>query len=407
MAILPELLLRFRAAESDDAQVREQVAVDNLRRIRLATALLLPIFVLASAVLLPGNWPEREGAASWKLAVGATHFTGFCVALTCGALAHWALRRSPKGRIAQLLPVVVAVFTLAFGLVLTLFYQWVAPKISPTVVTTLGVALVLYLRPPLAAVLYVVVAVLGFLALPLTQTDPLLLASGRVSMFVLPMVALAFAVLNWRKNTTNILLTRSLAQANATLVSKQAELERLALYDGLTGLCNRSEFMRRADRELSRALRHRHHTTLLLLDLDHFKQVNDSHGHPIGDAALCHVASVLAQTVRTSDLVARLGGEEFIVLLPQTRLDAALQCAEKLRLAVQNQPLTMDAGRLLPITVSVGVVEVPPGGGVDMLVAYAAIDRALYRAKAAGRNRVEVAELEEGLSRTEPADLTR
>ena len=407
MALARVLLQRFHAAAAQDALVRDQVTVDNLRRIRLIAALILPIFVLACALLLPGVWSGRVGTLPWKLAVGLTHLSGFCMAVTCGLLAHWALRRSPTGRVTQVLPVVVAAFTLVFGLVATLFYQWVAPKISPTVVTTLGVALVLYLRPPLAAVLYVVVAVLGFFALPLTQTDPLLLASGRVSMFVLPMVALAFAVLNWRKNTTNILLTRSLAQANATLVSKQAELERLALYDGLTGLCNRSEFMRRADRELSRAMRHGHHTTLLLLDLDHFKQVNDSYGHPIGDAALCHVATVLARTVRTSDLVARLGGEEFIVLLPQTRLDAALQCAEKLRLAVQNQPLTMDASRLLPITVSVGVVEVPPGGGVDMLMAYAAIDRALYRAKAAGRNRVEVAALEEGLSQTQPADLTR
>lgn len=405
MPLARELLQRFHAAAAEDVLVRDQVVVDNLRRIRLIAALLLPIFVLACALLLPGAWPERAGAVSWKLAVGLTHFTGFCMASTCCALAHWALRRSPAGRVARALPGVVAVFTLAFGLVLTIFYQWVSPKTSPTVVTTLGVALVLYLRPPLAAVLYVAVAVLGFFALPLTQTDPLLLASGRVSMLVLPMVGMAFAMLNWRKNTVNVLLTRSLALANATLVSKQAELERLAWYDGLTGLCNRSEFMRRADRELSRALRHRHPTTLLLLDLDHFKRVNDHYGHPIGDAALCHVANVLAQTVRTTDLVARLGGEEFIVLLPQTRLDAALQCAEKLRLAVQDQPLAIEAGGVLPITVSVGVVEVPPEGGVDMLVAYAAIDRALYRAKAAGRNCVEVAGLEEGFHPSQAAEL--
>ena len=253
--------------------------------------------------------------------------------------------------------------------------------------------------------LFVGLAVLGFVTLPLTQPDPLLLASGRVSAIVIPLVALAFSMLSWRKNTVNILLSRSLAQANATLAAKQVELERLAWHDGLTGLCNRTEFMRRANQELLRALRHQHPTSFLLLDLDHFKRVNDHYGHPTGDAVLCHVAHLLAQGVRSTDLVARLGGEEFIVLLPQTGLDAALQCAEKLRLAVQNQPLDTEADGPLSITVSLGVVEVPSDVGADMTAAYAAIDRALYRAKSAGRNCVEVGVLQDGFSPTEPARL--
>lgn len=406
MALLTDLLHRLYATAADDALVRDHVAVDNLRRIRLNAALILPIFLVASALLLPGSWPARgDAAVSWQLAVGLTHLTGFCMAVVLGVVAHWALQHNPTGRLARALPVVVAVVTLLVGLALTLFYQWVAPKTSTTVVTAVGVALVLYLRPLVAAVLFVGLAVLGFVTLPLTQPDPLLLASGRVSAIVIPLVALAFSMLSWRKNTVNILLSRSLAQANATLAAKQVELERLAWHDGLTGLCNRTEFMRRANQELLRALRHQHPTSFLLLDLDHFKRVNDHYGHPTGDAVLCHVAHLLAQGVRSTDLVARLGGEEFIVLLPQTGLDAALQCAEKLRLAVQNQPLDTEADGPLSITVSLGVVEVPSDVGADMTAAYAAIDRALYRAKSAGRNCVEVGVLQDGFSPTEPARL--
>lgn len=405
MALLSELLQRLHATAADDALVRDQVAADNLRRIRLNAALILPIFIVASALLLPGAWSERSADVSWQWAVGLTHLTGFCMAVVLGIVAHWTLQRNPKGRLARALPVVVAIVTLLVGLALTLFYQWVAPKTSTTVVTAVGVALVLYLRPPVAAVLFTGLALLGFVMLPLTQADPVLLASGRVSAIVIPLVALAFAVLSWRKNTVNILLSRSLAQANAALAAKQVELERLAWHDGLTGLCNRTEFMRRANQELLRALRHQHPTSFLLLDLDHFKQVNDHYGHPTGDAVLCHVAHLLAHGVRTTDLVARLGGEEFIVLLPQTGLEAALQCAEKLRLAVQNQALDTEAHGLLSITVSGGLVEVSPDVGTDMTAAYAAIDRALYRAKSAGRNRVEVGVLQDGFSPTEPARL--
>lgn len=406
MALWSELLQRMHATAADDALVRDQVAADNLRRIRLNAVLILPIFIVASALLLPGAWSVRSAGVSWQWAVGLTHLTGFCMAVVLGVLAHWTLQRNPTGRLARALPVVVAIVTLLVGLALTLFYQWVAPKTSTTVVTAVGVALVLYLRPPVAAVLFTGLAVLGFVMLPLTQADPVLLASGRVSAIVIPLVALAFAVLSWRKNTVNILLSRSLAQANAALAEKQVELERLAWHDGLTGLCNRTEFMRRANQELLRALRHEHPTSFLLFDLDHFKQVNDHYGHPTGDAVLCHVAHLLAHGVRTTDLVARLGGEEFIVLLPQTGLEAALQCAEKLRLAVQNQALDTEAHGLLPITVSGGLVEVPPGVGADMTAAYAAIDRALYRAKSAGRNQVEVGVLQDGFSPTEPARLT-
>lgn len=231
-----------------------------------------------------------------------------------------------------------------------------------------------------------------------------MLASGRVSALVIPLTALVFSVMAGRKNTVNILLSRSLAQANATLATKQVELERLASHDGLTGLCNRSEFMRRADHELLRAIRHRYSTAFLLLDLDHFKRVNDHYGHPTGDAVLRHVAHLLSSGVRVSDVVGRLGGEEFIVLLPHTDQEAALQCAEKLRLRVQSHPLETAAGPL-PITVSIGVVEVPPRSRADVAAAYAAIDRALYRAKSAGRNRVEAGALDEDCSLTEPARL--
>jgi diguanylate cyclase (GGDEF)-like protein len=393
MARLSSWLHQLRLAAADDVLMREQMALDNLRQIRFGAALISGLYLVASALLLPQAWTPGSGVRmGWQLAVGLTHLGSALLTLVMGALAHRALTRQPHGRLARVLPVAVAVLTLLSGLVLTLFYQWVEPKTSPMALAALGVALLIYLRPVVAAALFLSLAAVGFALLPWTQHDPALLASARVSALAIPLTGLAFSVLSWRRNRLRILLARSLAQANEALALKQAELERMAWHDGLTGLCNRSEFMRRAGLELLRAQRHRHATSLLLLDLDDFKQVNDGWGHPVGDAVLCRIAALLQEQVRSSDLVARLGGEEFIVLLPETDLGAALQCAEKVRRAVQDAPLATGQG-LVNITVSLGALAVPFDSGADMSRAYAAVDRALYRAKQAGRNRVEAGSL--------------
>lgn len=392
--MLWSLWRRLQLTLAEDALVQEQVALDNLRQLRFGAALLVPLSLLACALILPNAWPVvDEAGGPWQLAVGLTHLADVVLFLLVGLAAQRLLVCKSMGWVARALPGLAALIILLAGLVLVLFYEWVEPKTSPMVLTAIGVALMLYLRPLLAAVLYGGLAVLGFMALPLTQPDPGLLASARISAVVVPMVALVFSLLSWRRNTVRLLLVASLAQANAALALKQTQLEDMAWYDGLTGLCNRSEFMRRAETELQRAQRHGHHTSFLLLDLDHFKQVNDRFGHPTGDLLLCHVARLLRAGVRSSDLVARLGGEEFIVLLPQTGLGPALQCAEKLRLIVQDQTLETELGPV-PMTVSLGVLEVPPLARADMSRAYAAMDRALYRAKAAGRNRWEAGSLD-------------
>jgi two-component system cell cycle response regulator len=129
---------------------------------------------------------------------------------------------------------------------------------------------------------------------------------------------------------------------------------------------------------------------VLLIDVDHFKRINDTHGHAVGDRVLVHVASVIEGQARQADSVGRYGGEEFLIIAPQSDLEGALQAAERLRLAMQNEPIHARASDLR-VTVSVGVAAREAADPhVEAVVGRA--DRALYRAKAAGRNRVESAE---------------
>lgn len=179
------------------------------------------------------------------------------------------------------------------------------------------------------------------------------------------------------------------------LVKKLAEarrlLETLATTDPLTGLSNRRQIMARLEEECERIQRGGIGLSCIMLDVDHFKQVNDTYGHQQGDEVLKMIASQARASLRAYDVVGRYGGEEFIVLLPETDLETAQAVAERLRMAIQASALLRTAtGQPQPTTVSLGLTQWRSGDTVDTLIHRA--DEALYRAKANGRNRIEIVE---------------
>ena len=166
------------------------------------------------------------------------------------------------------------------------------------------------------------------------------------------------------------------------LLTRERELERLAYYDELTGLPNRRSVLRQLEALISRGRRHGHDLALLMIDADHFKAVNDRHGHAAGDAALRALADRLRERLRTEDVAGRFGGEEFVIGLPDADADGAAAVAEAVRAAVRARPLTV-AGRELTLTVSVGWATWEED---DLGQLLARADDALYEAKAAGRD---------------------
>lgn len=167
----------------------------------------------------------------------------------------------------------------------------------------------------------------------------------------------------------------------------------MAAMDPLTGVANRRSLISALDRDVARAVRMHESIALMMVDIDHFKNVNDQYGHPVGDRVLCSVVNVLRKRVRAQDLVGRYGGEEFLVLLPDTTLLGAEQLARELCMAVQESRCPVEGldGPGIAVTVSIGVFggRLDSGDSWDMLIA--AADRALYQAKSNGRNRVESA----------------
>jgi diguanylate cyclase (GGDEF)-like protein len=176
------------------------------------------------------------------------------------------------------------------------------------------------------------------------------------------------------------------AASEASHAAEQAQEK--ALTDALTGLLNRYGLQRAISRELAHARRYLRPLSCLMIDIDHFKQINDSHGHLAGDTAIQQVGKILAELTRRSDMVFRYGGEEFIILLPETDIEGASALGEKIRVVAESR-IFGDGERIFNLTLSLGAAMLEEGeSGNDMI---ARADVALYNAKEKGRNRIEIA----------------
>jgi diguanylate cyclase (GGDEF)-like protein len=281
--------------------------------------------------------------------------------------------------------------TLAWGL----GSVWIMPKDSLlhqaiTMVILVGMAggaLSVY-----SAIRWLAIATIAIVLMPTTawvmahQGNPGLFLGLAIFLFCLSALR-ATRVLS-QAMEQNFVMTYELRQA-------KEDAERMASTDSLSGLTNRRAFFEQAKSPVHYCHRNALPVSVIVLDLDHFKQINDTRGHVAGDTAIHHAAQLIRTSLRRSDLCCRWGGEEFVVLLPDTPLDEALHVAEKLRKAIEALPVPLP-DEDIALTASFGVAEGP--GELDRLINRA--DAALYRAKREGRNRVVCADPAEGPARS-------
>jgi diguanylate cyclase (GGDEF)-like protein len=164
-------------------------------------------------------------------------------------------------------------------------------------------------------------------------------------------------------------------------------IHNMAIQDGMTGIHNKRFFMEFLEREIAVASRHGHPLTLVMFDVDHFKKVNDTHGHLAGDAVLKDVSQRIRPRIRREDLFARYGGEEFVCVLPSTALPGGIVFAEHLRTLIEEKPTTFE-DKVIAFTISLGVTTLHRETGVDPAALIKRADENLYAAKRGGRNRV-------------------
>ena len=219
------------------------------------------------------------------------------------------------------------------------------------------------------------------------------LGSWGVAVSVLALFLVLQITLNAR---TALVRERRLVEVAAELRETGVELERLATIDPLIGVLNRRAFFEQLEAEVRRSLRYNHYLTALMIDLDHFKDLNDRHGHATGDRVLVETGRCIVQNLRGSDVVGRYGGEELAVFLPETTPGDGQLVAEKLRAAIEGLSIEPDGDRArstAPVrtTISIGVASLPDVSITDEQDLIRRADEALYEAKHEGRNRVRVA----------------
>jgi diguanylate cyclase (GGDEF)-like protein len=183
------------------------------------------------------------------------------------------------------------------------------------------------------------------------------------------------------------------ARAERALHDKLRSAEESATTDGLTGLSNRRAFDQRLSEMVARAVRHNESLSLMMLDIDHFKSINDDLGHLVGDQALVHLAGKLRAVVRAGDHAFRYGGEEFLLLLAKCDRAGAVRVFHRLREGLRAEPLPLDGGGTRSVSVSGGIASAEESNGFQLGNLVGRADEALYAAKRAGRDRVEIERL--------------
>lgn len=363
----------------------------NLERLRAATLFMMLLNVGHMWAFFGDMNNPQSPHQQWATQIFQLHTVMLVVMVLIALWVHLHRLDAHPHPLTTALPVLTAALTLLFGVGVTLADQAVTTNISSYLNTCAGIAIIFMMRPVHALALYAMAWLLMYVGLHTLNLDAGVVMSNHANAATASLLAALVSTLLWRHFTQTELLQRELAATNALLQQQQAELARLAIYDPLTGLLNRREFERRAQQELLRAQRDGLQMAVVMADLDHFKRVNDSLGHQAGDAVLTHAANKLTQGIRTTDHLCRYGGEEFVLLLPNTTVDNATQLADKLRQTQASQPASWQ-GQDIAVTASWGVAGSSADHPLSLDDLIRLADQALYRAKAAGRNRVAQAD---------------
>jgi len=370
-----------------------EIAVINIQRVLMMAYVLAPIHIL-HVILFSIAWAGEgsspgDSAYYWRIGImGAHGFMTAFVAVTYVLAYKIKNRKREDSLLGLTIPNATAFAYLLFGVVICAIDQLVTSSINPYLVANIAVAIVVIMQPQISTVFYITAYLLFYFLIPLTQTNADMILSVRVNGISAAAIGLGVSLISWRTNSINLFQKSLIEKQTLEMEEKNRLLLQMAGTDILTGLYNRLRFMEFMDKELVRIRRTGKAACLMILDLDHFKQVNDQYGHPQGDIVLKSIADLIKESLRAMDTPARFGGEEFIVLLPDTSTDGACIVADKIRKAIEKYTFPRPI-QDLRITASFGIALIDADKTNAFDFAYQKADQAMYQAKAKGRNRVE------------------
>ncbi len=361
-------------------EISERAVRESIKRISTtAPHLAIATMLVALSFLLFVN-PATDTEQTWRNGIIFVNSLSSIGCVFSALISRRAIKKKYSLRFMNNFLNLVIAFVLISGLAITMIDQSVMTNLTPMMISITIVSTLYFQRPLRGIITFLVVYILFFLGMILLNVSPHILSSSLVNGMVITFVGCALTIVNWANFRRSELQERK-------ILEQQAVLERMAYHDPLTKLPNRRFLDELIKNEVAKVRRGQTHSCLIVLDIDDFKLVNDTYGHPTGDEVLKEFVEVVDKLMRASDTFVRLGGEEFLILVPDSSLDATLIFADRLRQEVARHRFTANDDKIT-ITISIGVASL---NGVETSSDYYSnADRALYRAKNKGKNRIEV-----------------
>ncbi len=367
---------KIEPANHHQDRFAQEVWAINYSRIRILTVILFLVCVVN--IYINVTYEPFPKLIPIYLIVGAGSLLYWCAALLGERLGFGGVVPWRMFFVLSYSLFIVSVF--GFGSIL--FYD---RDLILYMLPVFAVGAFIILRPGLALIFFATVQLAFVVFYTHLVTDAELLWKTIINSTIMIILALSVIIFTYRLRLQEFGHRTTIEERSTVLEKANLKLHEIANTDDLTGLPNRRSFMQSLKQELERARRFKQSLSIMIIDLDHFKEVNDTYGHAAGDATLQHFAFILKKGLREIDIPGRLGGEEFGIILPGTELTGGVEVAERLRQEIEQKPVNYQGSEIY-FTLSFGVTAYHEGiSSVDVLLNTA--DEALYEAKVGGRNR--------------------
>lgn len=366
----------------------------NMSRIYYLSLLMIPISVIHIVTFTFFVVPETQEATWWRMGIILLHSLMVAMSSIISFLIFWIDNYERELiRLKFMIQIFSTIVVMVLGVGIAAVDQWVTPSISPFIIVSIIIALVVLMHPLISTLIYIGLFALFMFTMPLIITDSLILTSTIMNGVTVVMMAVGLSNIMWYYYTKNEKQKRVIEIQNANLEEQKQELEQLnyrlsvlASMDSMTQLLNRREFENQVNAELSVFKDDVFASSMMIADIDHFKRVNDQYGHPVGDELLKQFSLLLKAVLREKDLIARWGGEEFVVMLHQSNPNEAYKIAERLRRTIESTTFQINQHHI-HITVSFGIAPLNTSDEEPLYTSYLRADKALYQAKESGRNK--------------------
>lgn len=384
--MLQKMMSVLRSAKEANSSVAAEITQINLKRLFYAgiCCILLNAVAITMLLCLP------IGNALWQTRQIWINIVMMLFVLVLMLPARIAYKKNIFKAFAKAVPYIGFVGLTAFSLASTANDHLLGSSIITYIMVCLLSGALFLIRPLHSILLYAASYAALIIINSYSSDSDAIRVANQINTLTMTALSAFLSVILWHNNRTNVLQSYQIRTQQKLLEKDNIHLHKMAYYDPLTALPNRRYLNDILQKEMALMMRKNYESCLIMLDIDYFKFVNDRHGHPVGDKLLVQISALLSQNIRKYDTICRLGGEEFLILLPQTDLDEAVAVAHKLLNVISSQPFVIN-DKTVSITTSIGVSRLNKDADASLIEQYTHVDTALYKAKRDGRNCVRTA----------------